>query len=157
MSFQNNMAKESYPYKIIWSGYAPSSPHKIFKSCTTPMTSQAIVSYFWPSQTFSTFMQYMSVSHGHSTIGGIEYDGGGCVEKTKWRSLTSTQLINGLWRCPSIDVNVRSRDCHPMDALRAISVWKLKLETKCAHEDLGHFRKPIIGIYKPGSIMNNSH
>ena len=25
----------------------------------------------------------MSVSHGHSTIGGIEYDGGGYVEKTK--------------------------------------------------------------------------
>ena len=75
MSSQNNMAKESYPYKIIWSGYVPSSPHKIFKSCTTPMTSQAIVSYFSCSQTFSTFMQYMSVSHGHSTIGGID---GGC-------------------------------------------------------------------------------
>ena len=30
-------------------------------------------------------MQYMSVSHGHSTIGGIEYDGGGCVENTKGR------------------------------------------------------------------------
>ena len=28
-------------------------------------------------------MQYMSVSHGYSTIGGIEYDGGGCVEKAK--------------------------------------------------------------------------
>ena len=28
-------------------------------------------------------MQYMSVSHGHSTIGGIEYGGGGYVEKTK--------------------------------------------------------------------------
>jgi len=41
MSFQNNMAKKSYPYKIIWSGYVPSSPHKIFKSYTTPMTSQA--------------------------------------------------------------------------------------------------------------------
>ena len=41
------------------------------------MTSQAIVSYFWCSQTFSIFTQYMSVSHGHSTIGGIEYDGGG--------------------------------------------------------------------------------
>ena len=27
----------------------------------------------------------MSVSHGYSTIGGIEYDGGGCVEKTKRR------------------------------------------------------------------------
>ena len=26
-----------------------------------------------------------------------------------------------------------------------------------AHEDLGHFRKPIIGIYKPSSIMKNSH
>ena len=26
------------------------------------------------------------------------------------------------WRCPSIDVIVRSRDCHATDALRAISV-----------------------------------
>ena len=73
MSSQNNMAKESYPYKIIQSGYAPSSPHKVFKSCTTPMTSQAIVSYFWCSQTFSIFTQYMSMSHGHSTLGGIEW------------------------------------------------------------------------------------
>ena len=73
MSSQNNMAKASYPYKIIQSGYALSSPHKIFKSCTTPMTSQSIVSYFWCSQTFSIFTQYMSVSHGHSTIGGIEW------------------------------------------------------------------------------------
>ena len=60
----------------------------------------------------------MSVSHGYSTIGGIEYDGGGCVEKTKkGESLTSTRKINGLWRFPSIDVNERSRDCHAMDAL----------------------------------------
>ena len=28
----------------------------------------------------------MSVSHGYSTTGGIEYDGGGCVEKTKRRN-----------------------------------------------------------------------
>ena len=54
-----------------------------YLSCTTPMTSQAIVSYFSISQTFSSFMQYMSVSHGHSTMGGIEYDAGGYVEKTK--------------------------------------------------------------------------
>ena len=47
------------------------------------MTSQAIVSYFDVSQTFSTYTQYMSVSHGHSTIGGIEYDDGGYVKKTK--------------------------------------------------------------------------
>ena len=25
------------------------------------------------------------MSHGCSTIGGIEYDDGDCVEKTKWR------------------------------------------------------------------------
>ena len=54
-------------------------------------------------KTFSIFTQYMSVSHGYSTIGGIEW---------LWRrqkgedSLTSTRLINGLWRCPSIDINV---------------------------------------------------
>ena len=86
------------------------------------------------------------------------------MEKTKkGESLTSTRLINGLWRCPSIDVNVRSRDCHATDALRAISVWKLKLETSgcasnlLAHEDLGHLRKLLIRIYKPSSIMKKSH
>ena len=35
----------------------------------------------------------------------------------KGESLTSTRLINELWRFPSIDVNARSRDCHAMDAL----------------------------------------
>ena len=55
----------------------------------------------------------MSASHGYSTMGGIEYDDGGYVEE----SLTSTRLINELWRCPSIDVNARSRDCHATDAL----------------------------------------
>ena len=64
----------------------------------------------------------MSVSHGYNTIGGIEYDDGGCVEKTKGKKVSSTRLINGLWRCPSIDVNARSRNCHATDALRAISV-----------------------------------
>ena len=50
-------------------------------------------------------------------MGGIECNDGGYVEKTKRRSLTSTRLINGLWRCPSIDVDARSRDCHVTDAL----------------------------------------
>ena len=36
----------------------------------------------------------MSVSHGYSTMGGIEYNDGGYVEKTKkGESLTSTRLI----------------------------------------------------------------
>ena len=60
----------------------------------------------------------MSASHGHSTTGGIEYNGGGlCGEDKKGESLTSTRLINGLWRCPPIDVNARSRDRHATDAL----------------------------------------
>ena len=50
--------------------------------------SQAIVSYFSISQTFSTFTQYMSVSHGHSTVGGIE---GGCGEDKK-KEIVSHQL-----------------------------------------------------------------
>ena len=56
---------------------------------------------------FSIFTQYMSVSHGYSTIGGIDCDGGGYVEKTK-REKVSHQLgvSNGLWRCPLIDINV---------------------------------------------------
>ena len=83
--------------------------------------------------------------------------------REKGRILTLTRLINGLWRCPSIDVNVRSRDCHATDALRDISVGKLKLKLSgcasnlLAHEDLGHLRKPIVGIYKLSSIMKNYH
>ena len=57
----------------------------MLSACTTPMTSQAIVSYFSNLKLFSTFTQYMSVSHGYSTMGGIEYDDGGYVEKTKRR------------------------------------------------------------------------
>ena len=47
------------------------------------MTSQAIVSHFSNLKLFSTFMQYMSESHGYSTIGGVEYRDGGYVEKEK--------------------------------------------------------------------------
>ena len=56
------------------------------------MTSQAIVSYFSNLKLFSTFTQYMSVSHGYSTMGGIEYNDGGCVEKTKKEKIVSHQL-----------------------------------------------------------------
>ena len=60
----------------------------------------------------------MSVSHGYSTMGGMEYDDGDCVEKTKKEKVSqSTRLINGLGRCPSIDANARSRDGHATDAL----------------------------------------
>ena len=52
------------------------------------MTSQAIVSYFWCSQTFSTFTQYMSVIHVDRTIGGID---DGCGEDKK-KEIVSHQL-----------------------------------------------------------------
>jgi hypothetical protein len=56
-------------------------------------------------------------------MGGIEYDDRGKYgEDKKEENLTSTRLINKLWRCPSIDVNARSGDCHATDAPRAISV-----------------------------------
>ena len=58
----------------------------------------------------------MIASHGHNTMGGIEYNDWGYVEKTKRRKSTINEAINELWRCPSIDVNARSRDCHATDA-----------------------------------------
>ena len=56
---------------------------KMFPTSIPPMTIQAIVSYFSNLKLFSTFTQYMSVSHGYSTMSGIEYNDGGYVEKTK--------------------------------------------------------------------------
>ena len=83
MSYQNNIAKESLSLQnhIV-------RPCFIFITQNTPIKhnsgfNQAIVSYFSNLKLFSTFTQYMSVSHGYSTMGGIEYDDGGGVEKTK--------------------------------------------------------------------------
>ena len=59
----------------------------------------------------------MSASHGYSTMVEIGIMVGVTWEDKKGESLTSTRLINGLWRCPSIDVNARSRDCHATNAL----------------------------------------
>ena len=57
----------------------------------------------------------MSVSHGHSTIGGIEYDGG----EDKKEKIVSHQLgvSTGYGDAhQSISMQV-SRDCHVTDAL----------------------------------------
>ena len=59
----------------------------------------------------------MSMSHGHIIIGGIEYDGGGCVEKTKRRKSHIDAANQRAMEMPIIDVNVMSRDCHATDAL----------------------------------------
>ena len=91
---------------------------------TTPMTSQAIASYFWCSQTFSTFMQYMRVSHGHNTICGIEY--GGCGEDKK-KEIVSHQLgvSMGYGDAHQYISMWVSMDCHANGCTRAINVWEL--------------------------------
>ena len=62
-------------------------------------------------------MQYMSVSHGYSTISGIEY-GGGCEEKTK-KEKVSHQLgkLMGYGDAHQLILMQVSRDCHATDAL----------------------------------------
>ena len=59
----------------------------------------------------------MSVIHGYSTIGVIEYDGGGCVEKKKRRKSHVDAANQQPMEMPLIDVIARSRDCHATDAL----------------------------------------
>ena len=81
MSSQNNMALEgsSLQNHIVWLCFIFITQNTLIKH--NPGFSQAIV--VSNLKLFSTFTQYMSVSNGYSTMGGIEYDGGGCVEKTK--------------------------------------------------------------------------
>ena len=59
----------------------------------------------------------MSVSHGHSTIGGIEY-GGGCEEKTK-RKKVSHQLgkLMGYGDAHQLILMQVIMDCHATDEL----------------------------------------
>ena len=83
MSSQNIMAKEgsslqNHIVSLCYIFITQSTPIK-----NNPSFSQAIVSYFSNLKLFSTFMQYMSVTHGYSTIDGIEYNDGDCVENTK--------------------------------------------------------------------------
>ena len=103
MSSQNNMAKKVIPTKSYSLAMLYLNHTKYLNHAQSQFQPSNCFILLY-SQTFSTFMQYMSASHGHSTIGGIE-----CW---LWRrqkgedSLTSTRRINGLWRCPSIDINV---------------------------------------------------
>ena len=53
-----------------------------------------------------------------------------------------TWLINGLWRCPSINVNARSRDCHATDALELLIYESSTKETKWVCIQLACSRRP---------------
>ena len=50
-------------------------------------------------------------------MGGIEYNEGVMWRRQKRRKSHINEANHGLWRCPPIDVNARSRDCHATDAL----------------------------------------
>ena len=65
----------------------------------------------------------MSAGHGYSTMGGIAYDDGGLVEKTK-KEKVSHQLgkLMGHGDAHQLILMEVSRDFHATDALRAISV-----------------------------------
>ena len=82
------------------------------------MTSQAIVSYFWCSQTISIFTQYMSVSHGYSIMDGIEYDDGDCVDKTKMEKVSHQLGVSmGYGDAHQLMSMWVSRDYHATNAL----------------------------------------
>ena len=83
MSSQNNMAKESSPLQNHIVRLCSFSSHKDVPNFYTPDDKPINCFILKYSQTFSTFTQYMSVSYGYITMGGIEYDDGDCVEKTK--------------------------------------------------------------------------
>ena len=58
------------------------------------MTSRAIGSYFLTRFSFSTLTQYMSASHGCSTMGGIEYNDGGKYKEDKKVRKSHTDAAN---------------------------------------------------------------
>ena len=84
MSYQNNIAKESlslqnYIVRLCFIFVTQNTP--IMHNPDDEPSNWFIL--FNALQLFSTLTQYMSVRHGYSTMGRIEYDDGGCVEKTK--------------------------------------------------------------------------
>ena len=98
MSSQNNIAKESSSLQnhIVW-------------LCSIFVTQNAPIMHnpndkpsnwfhtFERASAFSTLTQYMSASHGHNTMGGIEYDDRGYVRRQKKRKMVSHQL--GILMC----------------------------------------------------------
>ena len=103
----------------------------------------------------------MSVSHGHSTIGGIE--------RWLWRSQKERKMVSH-----QLGVSMGYGDAHRLKLMQGVGIamqrmhysYKyMKAQEKklsgcasnlLAHEDLGHLRRPIVGIYKPSSIIKNS-
>ena len=85
MSYQNNIDKES-----------SSLQNHIVRPCFNFFTQNVLMMHnpddkprncfiLLMSSNFSIFTQYMSASHGYSTMGGIKYNDGGYVRRQKGR------------------------------------------------------------------------
>src|SRR6187401_3406617 len=90
------LTKQSCLLKILWlKKVIPTKPYSLAMlplhhtkySYHAPISAKHLFLYSILSN-LSTFTQYMSVSHGHSTMGGIEV----VVEKTKRRKIVSHRL-----------------------------------------------------------------
>ena len=85
MSSQNNMAKESLSVQnhIVWlcSIFNTQNIQIMHNPDDKPSNCFILLMF---SNLFN-FHAIHELSHGYSTIGGIEYDDGDCVEKTKRR------------------------------------------------------------------------
>ena len=140
MSFKLSMLHNIIPtksYSLVCSLFlTQGTPHAY------PGVSQAIVSYFSILKLFQ--LSHNTWAWAMDIALWVEYNMmmGVTWRRQKGESLTSTLLVNGLWRYPSIDVNARSRDCHATEVVRAISVWKLKLKTKWVCIQLACSRRP---------------
>ena len=88
MSYQYSIAKESLSLQnyMVWPCFIFITQNASIMH--NPGFSQAIGSYFLTR--FSIFNPHAihELSHGHSTMGGVEYDDGGCVEKTKRKKVS---------------------------------------------------------------------
>ena len=114
------------------------------------------------SQTFSTFTQYMSVSHGHNTIGGIEWwlwrrQKGGRWSHINQAYQQAMEMPINRCQCERVGIAMRqmhqSYKCMKAQQKKLVGVHPTCLLTKTQ----GTLRKPIVGIYKPSSIMKISH
>ena len=83
MSFQNSMAKESYPYKIISLAMLHLHHTKYSNHAQPRWQGKQLFHTFDVVKPFQLSRNTWAWAMDIALIGGIEYDDGGYVEKTK--------------------------------------------------------------------------
>ena len=163
MSSQNNIAKESSSLQnhIVWPCFIFITRNALIMHNPDDKPSNCFILQY--SQTFSTFTQYMSASHGHSTIGGTEYDDRGCVEKKRRKS----HIDAANQREMEMPINLMSMQGVGIAMQRMHQSYKyMKARQKklsgcasnlLAHEDLGHFEEAHYRNIQAKFYNENSH